>query len=112
MAVHFEDRKALVVVGRDGAPPHGGGADDGVEDTLYGTRKSADIAVRIHFLLLLLQRPTKDGFELRAQCETTAHCRRGGVKLAAGGRERRSNRPLEPNFRAHGRAHGLQVIGK
>ncbi len=86
-----------------------GGADDGVKDALNGTKKSADLAVRIHFFL---QGPTKDGFELRAQCVTTAHCGRGGVELAAGGRERRNNWPLEPNFQAHGRAHDLQVIGK
>jgi hypothetical protein len=74
--------------------------------------KSADVAVRIHFFLFLLQGPTKNGFELRAQCETTAHCGRGGVKLAAEGREHRNNRLLEPSFRVHGRAHDLQVIGK
>ena len=107
MVIHFEDRKALVVVGRDGAPPHGGGANDGAKDALNGTRKSANIAVLIHFLLL--QGPTKDGFELRVQCETTTHCGRGGVELAAGGRERRN---MEPNFQPHGRAHDLQVIGK
>jgi hypothetical protein len=112
VAVHFEDRKALVVVGRDGAPPHGGGPNDGIEDALDGMRKSADITVRIHFFFFLLQWPTKDGFELRAQCKTTAHCGRGGVELVAGGKERRNNWPLEPNFQAHGRAHDLQVIGK
>jgi hypothetical protein len=62
--------------------------------------------------IFFLQGPTGDGFELRAQCETTAHCGRGGVKLVAGGRERRNNQPLEPNFQANGRAHDLQVIGK
>ncbi len=51
MAIHFEDRKALVVVGRDGAPPHGGGANNGIKDALDGTRKSANIAVRINFFI-------------------------------------------------------------
>ncbi len=55
----------------------------------------------LSIFFFFLQGPTEDGFELRAQCETTAHCGRGGVKLAAGGRERRNNRPLEPNFQAH-----------
>jgi hypothetical protein len=63
-------------------------------------------------IFLLLQGPTEDGFELRAQCKTTAHCGRGRVKLAVGGRKHRNNPLLEANFRAHGRAHDLQVIGK
>ncbi len=53
MAVHFEDKKALVVVGRDGTHTHGGGANNGVKDALDGTRKSADIAVRIIFFFFV-----------------------------------------------------------
>ncbi len=49
MAVHFENGKALVVLERDAAPPHGGGGVDGIEDALDGTNKFATIAVRIHF---------------------------------------------------------------
>ncbi len=77
-------------------PPHGGGADDGVEDAMG--RGNLPTSPSGSMFFFLLQGPTKDGFELRAQCKTTAHCGRGGVELAVGDRERRNDRPLEPNF--------------
>ncbi len=110
MAVHLQDGKALIVLGMDSAPLMEGAPMTASRTPWMGQRNPPTLPSGSIFYFL--QRLTEDGFELRAQCVTTAHCGRGGVKLAAGVRERRNNWPLEQNFQAHGRTHDLQVIGK